>query len=81
MTEWRDGLAGLTGEQIAHGLETWTDAWPPSLPEFRDACLGTGDGWEHLGAAYKPFPKALPRPKCDPDVVNAELEKMRQALK
>lgn len=38
VAEWADGLAGLTGEQIAQGLRTWRDDWPPSLPEFRVAC-------------------------------------------
>lgn len=43
--EWRDtwarALAGVTGEQIADGLEklaTSTDGWPPTSGEFRALC-------------------------------------------
>jgi len=83
MTEWRAGLAGVTGEQIRHGLETWQEPWPPSLPEFRHACLGqsTGSDWEHSGEAYKRFPKALPKPKADIEVVQSEIAKMRDCLR
>lgn len=40
---WASGLAGVTGEQIAVGLKACSesaDGWPPTLPEFRAACLG-----------------------------------------
>lgn len=40
---WSRGLAGLTAEQIGHGLTACiarSDAWPPTLPEFRALCLG-----------------------------------------
>ena len=32
VTEWSQGLAGLTGAQIKFGLDNLTDDWPPSLP-------------------------------------------------
>ena len=53
--EWADGLAGLSGEQIKRGLITWREPWPPSLPEFRAACLGRSAGGknEH-GLDYVP---------------------------
>jgi hypothetical protein len=38
---WRQGLAGITPQQIATGLQQCvqrTDAWPPSLPAFRALC-------------------------------------------
>lgn len=36
---WSDGLAGLTGEQIATGLRAcMTRQWPPTLPEFVTLC-------------------------------------------
>ena len=38
---WRQGLAGLSPQQIAMGLQQCVqraDAWPPSLPEFRALC-------------------------------------------
>lgn len=40
---WAAGLSGLTGGQLARGLEACvasSDPWPPSLPDFRAACLG-----------------------------------------
>lgn len=40
---WLKGLAGVSVQQIANGLQsvidTFTDGWPPSLPEFREICL------------------------------------------
>jgi len=39
---WAKGLAGLTPEQLARGLEaciTRSDPWPPVLAEFRAMCL------------------------------------------
>ena len=40
---WAKGLAGITPQQLADGLETCVTKslpWPPSLPEFRGFCLG-----------------------------------------
>jgi len=40
---WAKGLAGLTGHQLAAGIEsciTSAESWPPTLPEFRALCLG-----------------------------------------
>lgn len=40
---WAAGLSGLTGAQLARGLEACvasSDPWPPSLPDFRAMCLG-----------------------------------------
>lgn len=39
---WSKGLAQLSVEQIASGIESIVkagDAWPPTLPEFRFACM------------------------------------------
>lgn len=52
VTEWSQGLAGLTGEQIKFGLDNLTDEWPPSLPAFRAAC--TGKGVNGFGLDYIP---------------------------
>ena len=41
--EWSTGLGGFTGEQIARGLSEWQGDWPPSLPEFKNACIGKID--------------------------------------
>jgi len=40
---WAKGLAGVTLQQLADGLEACVINnfdWPPSLPEFRGLCLG-----------------------------------------
>jgi hypothetical protein len=40
---WGAGLHGMTGVQLARGLEACvasSDPWPPTLPEFRAMCLG-----------------------------------------
>lgn len=40
---WSTGLAGVSAEQFARGLEVCVksgEAWPPTLPEFREMCLG-----------------------------------------
>jgi len=52
VTEWSQGLAGLSGEQIKFGLDSLTDEWPPSLPAFRAACLGKG--LNEFGLDYVP---------------------------
>ena len=59
LTEWAEGLAGLTNEEIKTGLDRWDGDWPPSLPEFRKACLPQDeDGWLEYGK----------RIGCDPKV-------------
>lgn len=52
VNEWAEGLAGLTGEQIANGLKVWDGDWPPSMPEFQKAC--TGKGINDFGLDYVP---------------------------
>lgn len=52
ITEWSEGLAGFTGEQIKYGLDMWDSDWPPSLPEFKKAC--TGQCKNEFGLDYVP---------------------------
>ena len=52
--EWANYLAGLTGEQIKHGLESWDEDWPPSAIEFRKCCLGEGKKLNEHGLDYVP---------------------------
>lgn len=82
VTEWSEQLAGLTGDQIKHGLDTWTEDWPPCAPEFRKCCLDQSDGdWKHKGGAYVEVdPRKLLRQKCDPDKAREALAKMRKGL-
>jgi len=40
---WRRGLAGLEQRQLGMGIDACiasSEAWPPTLPEFRALCLG-----------------------------------------
>lgn len=59
---WASGLRGVTGEQIAKGLHACCqrdDPWPPTLPEFRNACRGTGKnefGLDYVPEYHRPQP-------------------------
>ena len=77
--EWSNGLSGMTGNDIARGLEGWQEEWPPSLPEYRQACMG--GNWQQRGGAYKKFQKALPKPKAKRETVDNQIKKIREALR
>lgn len=81
MAEWGERLAGMDGETLRRGLDSWRDDWPPNVEQFRKACLGIADDWEHRGAAYKRFQKALPKPKANPEIVAEQIAAMRRAVK
>jgi len=56
VTEWSQGLSGLTGEQIKNGLDNFKEDWPPSLPSFRAACEGkgiNGFGLDYIPECYR----------------------------
>ena len=61
--EWAKGLSGVTGEQIKHGLEAWAGEWPPSLPEFKDACTGKSNLLNEYGLNYIPEVYRIPEYK------------------
>ena len=54
--EWADYLAGMSQAQLDTGMRTWDGEWPPTLPEFRRACLGISEmptcneDWARIGA-------------------------------
>lgn len=55
--EWSEGLAGMDGEQIKRGLEEWDSDWPPSLDEFKNACVGkkvNGFGLDYTPEYHRP---------------------------
>jgi len=57
IAEWSRGLSGLTPEQIRRGIDGWESEWPPTLPEFRRACLGksiNGHGLDYTPEVYRP---------------------------
>ena len=76
--EWAEGLGGLTGQQLRRGLDMWDEDWPPSLSEFRKACLPSP---EYRTAAYRPFPPMLPKPGADPDLVRREMAEAAEFLR
>ena len=52
IAEWGKALGSLSGEQIKRGLKSWDGEWPPTLIEFKQACLGKAkNGW---GLNYTP---------------------------
>ncbi|MNC34086.1 hypothetical protein D3C75_825030 [compost metagenome] len=62
---WAKHLAGLTGRQIASGLNALSGmalAWPPSAPEFRELCLqvpglpSEGQAWDEARAGIYSHP-------------------------
>ncbi len=81
MAEWAERLGGLDGEQIARGLQTWHGDWPPNVEQFLAACQGAAKGLSHNTAAYKRFPRALPKPKtADPGIAKGALAEMRRVM-
>ena len=52
VTEWSQGLAGLSGEQIKLGIDSLSDGWPPPVIAFRALCEGKQANG--LGLDYKP---------------------------
>ena len=75
-TEWGEVLAGLTGEQIKSGLARLDPEWPPTAGGFRELCLHD----EKKHACHKPL-AALPRPEVEPEFVESQLVRMREAMK
>lgn len=62
VAEWLAGLGGLTLDQLRRGLDAWDGDWPPSLPEFRRACIDldmpeTNDEWLALGKRIGVLPR------------------------
>ncbi|WP_026279089.1 hypothetical protein [Thioalkalivibrio sp. ARh3] len=89
--EWAEGLQGMTPEQTQQGLETWDSEWPPTLPEFRDACIGRKSGKNEFGLDYTPQyyrggtvdkAKMLPGPKTEENRARAldELSAMKRII-
>lgn len=72
--EWSIGLSGLTGAQIKKGLDAWKEPWPPSLPEFIEACLDE----QSKHPMYIESRKALPPPLCKKEIADAQREKLRK---
>jgi len=65
----------LDGGDIARGLETWKNAWPPSLPEFQEACRPARTVRAHQLFAL------LPKPKCDIAKARGQIAAMKAAMR
>lgn len=64
---WSKVLAGMTGQQIAMGMQALaagSDAWPPSAPEFRAMCESSAHllGMPDVDAAFSECTKASHAP-------------------
>jgi len=70
--EWLHELNNITLEQIKKGLKNWSEAWPPNIVEFVEACTKKDIG--RPAPCYVEYEtRALPAP------TNKELG--RQAIK
>ena len=81
VTEWAQGLAGITGAQMKRGLENWQGDWPPSLTEFRDACLGLKHGKNQYGLDYVPQHLRAPIRENARLLSSTERDAKREAVK
>ena len=81
MAEWGIALADLSPEQIKRGIDLSIDtlSWPPEIAEFITLAKRRND-WQHRGAAYRKFVKALPKPLADRSVGRAALAGLKVAL-
>lgn len=78
MREWGEVLHDLTAEEIQMGfnrLDTEAPKRPPGVMDFKNLCKT-----EKPAAAHRQY-KALPKPKSDPGVAQAHIQKMREALR
>lgn len=66
--DWASELSGLSGAAIKHGLENLPPEFPPTVAQFKAACL----------RAPEPAFKRLDAPKADPARVAAELKRMQE---
>lgn len=66
--DWAEELSGLNGAAIKHGLENLPPEFPPTVAQFKAACL----------RAPEPEFKRLDAPKADPARVAAELKRMAE---
>lgn len=81
-TEWANGMAGITGEQIKCGLEKCAKKklnpgeqdWPPTLAEFRALCLP-----EPIPAAHRDYVQ-LPSPKRAPEKMDEITPQLHAAI-
>ena len=85
--EWAEYLAGLTGEQIKHGLESWQEDWPPSAIEFRRVCLSEKPkinefGLDYVPECYREYPRITDRARIlSSDERNLNREKQKEKIK
>lgn len=73
---WREDLAGVTGEQIRHGLEHCKthNKFPPTLPEFVGLCRQFRVDPAHL--------ISLPAPRTEmPDHIREKLAEFKQKVR
>jgi len=74
---WLQGLGRFTLREIADGVTEMVEKgqeWPPTLPEFMAMCKP-----KRL-APYHRMAEALPAPKVDSAIANAELKKIRALI-
>lgn len=80
ISEWAEGISGLTDEQLAKGVNAVRESceWPPSIAEFRRLCTGGSDDSWRWAAYNQQKRKALPNKRCDKSIADAEREKLKK---
>lgn len=83
--EWSIGLAGLSNDDIKRGLDSWAENWPPSLPEFRAACLGKSKlnefGLDYVPEYHRPEARITDRTRLlSSDAREAKREGVSRAI-
>ncbi len=74
--EWSDGLSGLSGRDIKRGLDNLSDEWPPSLPQFKSACIVKK---QIKNPAHKEYIE-LPKPRITKDQADHNISELRKAI-
>ena len=75
MNEWAEVLAGVTDEQIRHGMGRLPEEWPPTAMEFKKLCRQVKGN-----PSFKDFPKIEVKPST-PEEAGNQIAKLKDLLK
>lgn len=85
VVDWAEVLAGMTGEQIKWGLDTWAGDYPPNATQFRNKCQTVDADKKPLNASHHPASEItdkylLAEKPAQESVAQAEIKNMRKIL-
>lgn len=84
VTEWSEALSGLSGEQIAKGIDTLPEDWPPTAMGFRALCEGrsaNGFGLNYQPECYRSENRVSPEKRLSSGDRDKKRKKNIAALK